>query len=157
MGALFPAQAGPRKRKKQSRIARSLVAALNWPRVRAVVCLTTRKQRRGASILLNARRAGGVGLFKSTAMKKLLFALLVLFGVAAFTPKAEAGQYIKVWNGRCYTYVNKYSSGYDCAPRFTTGRPAPLEPVRHYRSYDYCDRPVRYYSSGPRFSINFGF
>jgi hypothetical protein len=90
-------------------------------------------------------------------MKKLLFALLVLFGVAAFTPKAEAGQYIKVWNGHCYTYVNKYSSGYDCAPRYYH-RPARVyysEPVRYYRSYDYCDRPVRYY--GSRFSINFGF
>ena len=95
-------------------------------------------------------------------MKKLLFALLVLVGVATFTPKAEAGQYRKVWNGHCYTYVNKYDC--DDRPRYHHHsryyhRPVRYysAPVRYYRSYDYCDRPVRYYSSRPRISVSFGF
>ena len=104
----------------------------------------------------------------STTMKKLLVALLVLLGVVTFTPNAEAGQYRKVWNGHCYTYVHKYSDNY-CAPRHQSrhyrqperyySQPVRYysQPVRHYRSYDHCDRPVRYYDSRSRFSVNFGF
>ncbi len=98
-------------------------------------------------------------------MKKLFIALLMIIGAVAFAPKAEAGQYAKVWNGRCYTYVLKsqlYGSGYRCAPTYRTTyrRPAPVyysQPVRTYRSYGSCNSPVRYYGGGSRFSVNFGF
>ena len=84
-------------------------------------------------------------------MKKLLFALLALLGVVAFAPKAEAGQYAKVWNGHCYTYVHKsevyrdwpyrhsgsYYGHHRSARHYRYARP-----VRHYRSYDYCERPA---------------
>jgi hypothetical protein len=96
-------------------------------------------------------------------MKKLLFALLVLLGVVTFTPQAEAGQYRKVWNGHCYTYVHKYRDDY-CAPRHHTRyyhRPVRYysQPVRYYRGYDRYDRydSRRYYSSRPRISVSFGF
>ena len=90
-------------------------------------------------------------------MKKLLFALLVLVGVVTFTPKAEAGQYRKVWNGHCYTYVNKYDCDSHYRPRHYNHSRYDHRPVRYYRNYDYCDRPVRYYSSRPRFAVSFGF
>ena len=93
-------------------------------------------------------------------MKKLLFALLVLVGVVTFAPQAEAGQDRKVWNGHCYTYVNKYDCDSHYRPRHQYyHRPVRYysQPVRHYRSYDHCDRPVRYYSSRPRVSVSFGF
>lgn len=111
-------------------------------------------------------------------MKKLLFALLMFLGVAAFAPKADAGQYVKYWNGRNYTYVHK-SQVYSNWPYSHSGtykkhskykyknhryhRPSRSyyysQPQRYYRSNRYYHhRPVRYYqSSRPRFAISFGF
>ena len=102
-------------------------------------------------------------------MKKLLFALLMLLSAAVFVPKAEAGQYARVWTGHGYTYVHKSQlygyGGYGgyYSPRHRSSHYRPVRgyyysrPVRYYRSYDYCERPVRYYSSRPRVAISFGF
>lgn len=90
----------------------------------------------------------------------------MLVGTMAFAPKADAGQYVKVWNGHCHTYVHKsqaYGSNWNCAPRYrsTYHRPARVyysQPARYYRSNNYCERPVRYHNvSRPRFAISFGF
>ncbi len=112
-------------------------------------------------------------------MKNLFIALLVLVGGVAFAPKAEAGQYAKVWNGHCYTYVHKsqvYGTNWDHPSRYRTShyrpshyrpshyrpsyrRPARVyysQPVRSYRDYGYC-APTHSYRGGSRFAVSFGF
>lgn len=112
-------------------------------------------------------------------MKNFVLVLLTFLGLAAIAPKAEAGQYKKIWNGHGYTYVKKSDYyGRDYRPRYRTRtyyRPARShyysQPARYYRDYDYgyyrpartyrsyddCERPVRYYSSRPRIAFTFGF
>lgn len=100
-------------------------------------------------------------------MKKLLFALLMLLGVVAFAPKAEAGQYAKIWNGHCYTYVHKsqaygYGHGGYYAPRYRNNYYRPVNryygrPVRYSRGYDRGCYGGGYYNSRPRVAISFGF
>lgn len=97
-------------------------------------------------------------------MKKLLIALLAVFGAVAFVPKAEAEQHVNVWNGHCYVAVPRYQVyGSHCEPRYRSNhyrssRRYYSQPTRYYRSNDDCDRPVRHYqNSRPRFAVSFGF
>jgi hypothetical protein len=108
-------------------------------------------------------------------MKKLLLALTILAGFVAAAPRAEAGQFQKVYTRHGVQYVNKYS-GLDASYYNLHNR----RHHRHHRSYGYVpvyrSYPVyrssyrsypRYYdrgcyrsshySSRPRLSVSFGF
>lgn len=97
-------------------------------------------------------------------MKKLLIALLLAGGAVGFVPKAEAGQYVKIWNGHGYTYVNKYDPGHNPAPRqrnmynYGPARRYYAQPERHNQGYNDRNRWGRHNNnSRPRFSVDFGF
>ena len=78
-------------------------------------------------------------------MKKLLFALLLLTGLAAVAPKAEAGQFARVYTGCGVSYVPKaalYSPYYETNYGYRCHH-------RTYRSYGYY-RPS--YVSYPYYS-----
>ncbi len=112
-------------------------------------------------------------------MKKLLFAILLFTGIAAATPKAEAGQFARIYTNRGVAYVHKsqvYGGGY--APyAYNGGRRHHYHNNRaRYVGYPYSrgySRPSYYrgysrpyysdYSCGyrghrsPRVAISFGF
>ncbi len=100
-------------------------------------------------------------------MKKLLLALLAVSGLAAFAPKAEAGQYAVVYTKYGATYVPKatlYGQSYINEVNYNNAynRCHP-QPRTYYRpSTTRCySRPVYYRSCdtyrAPRISFSFGF
>jgi hypothetical protein len=93
-------------------------------------------------------------------MKKLLVAAIMLAGLSAFAPQAEArhyrGRYVRYYDycdRPSYRYGYRDNCYYD-EPRYYSY----YRPVRsYYRSYDYGGPRVRAYYARPRFSFFFGF
>ncbi len=103
-------------------------------------------------------------------MKKLLLALLAVSALAAFAPKAEAGQYAVVYTKYGVTYVPKatlYGQSYIDEVNYNNAynqsrcRPQPRTYYRPSSTTRYYSRPVSYRSCdtyrAPRISFSFGF
>ncbi len=100
-------------------------------------------------------------------MKNALLTSLALITLAAFAPRAEAGSYVRVFNGydRCghpvYAWVPQ-SSGH-CSSSYRSYDEPRRETYysREYRrptySRDDCETSNRGYRSTPRFTFHFGF
>jgi hypothetical protein len=97
-------------------------------------------------------------------MKNALLTLLPLALLAAFTPRAEAADYRRVFAGydRCGRPVHVWvRESRDCAPRYREPRPCHDERSYSYRRpisfHDACSSSRRASFTSPRFSIRIGF
>lgn len=72
-------------------------------------------------------------------MKKLLIALLALTSLAAVAPRAEAGQFARVYNGRGVVYVHKSQLYSPYAYSYGSRK------HHHHRSYAYAPYYGSYY------------
>lgn len=99
-------------------------------------------------------------------MKYALLSSLAAISLCAFAPRAEAGTYVRVFDGydRCghpvYVWVEQPSSHCSTYRRYE----APQRESYYSREYDRpvlrrdsCESSSRVYRSTPRFSFHFGF
>jgi len=91
-------------------------------------------------------------------MKALLFSLLLLIGVIAGAPQAQAA-YGRYYGGYARpVYGVRYGGYYPVRSYYYRPAYGYYRPVRaYYGDYGYCAPRVRYYAPRPHFSFFFGF